>query len=92
VTVEPNIYKDALKAIEKTVGSRDELIEASAAHNPEWVRFADRILAELLVRQEGAVAMIGQVKDGPPIDAVWVGEIGGVGKIHFGLVDMGRKR
>lgn len=86
------MYEDALKAIEKTelfFSSKDELIEALAARNPKWVQFADRMLAELLVRHQTAIAMIGEIKDGPLIEGVWVGEIGGVVKIYFALMDDG---
>jgi hypothetical protein len=90
VTVEPNMYEDALKAIEKTelfFSSKDELIEALAARNPKWVQFADRMWVELLAKHETAIAKIGEIKDGPLIEGVWVGEIGGVVKIYFALMD-----
>jgi hypothetical protein len=47
------------------------------------------MLAELLVRHETAIAMIGEIKDGPLIEGVWVGEIGGRVKIYFAITDDG---
>jgi hypothetical protein len=44
---------------------------------------------ELLVRHETAIAAIGEIRDGLLIDGVWVGEIGGVVKIYFALMDDG---
>jgi hypothetical protein len=90
--MEANMYEDALKAIEETkifFRSKDELIEGLAARNPKWVQFADRLWTELLVRHEAAIASIGEIRDGPLIDGVWVGEIGGVVKIYFALMDDG---
>jgi hypothetical protein len=36
-----------------------------------------------------AIAMIGEIKDGPLIEGVWVGEIAGVVNIYFALMDDG---
>jgi hypothetical protein len=49
----------------------------------------ETMLAELLARRETAIAMIGEIKDVPLIEGVWVGEIGGVVKIYFALMDDG---
>jgi hypothetical protein len=90
--MEANMYEDALKAIEETkifFSSKDELIEGLAARNPKWVQFADRMWTELLVRHETAIAAIGEIRDGLLIGGVWVGEIGGVVKIYFTLMDDG---
>jgi hypothetical protein len=86
------MYEDALKEIEGTkifFRSKDELIEGLAARNTKWVQFADRMWTELLVRHETAIAAIGEIRDGLLIDGVWVGEIGGVVKIYFALMDDG---
>jgi len=91
--MEANMYEDALKAIEgmtKSVfHSKDEFTEWLAARNPKWVQFADRMWTELLVRNETAIAAIGEIRDGLLIDGVWVGEIGGVVKVYFALMDDG---
>jgi hypothetical protein len=91
--MEANMYEDALKAIEGMTKiffhSKDEFIEWLAARNPKWVQFADRMWTELLVRCETAIAAIGEIRDGLLIDGVWVGEIGGVVKVYFALMDDG---
>jgi len=74
----PNMYVDGRPQFLRLEG-----------RNPKRAQFSDRILAELLVRHEGAIAMIGEIRDGPPINRVWVAEIGGSVKIHFALMDDG---